>query len=645
VDPFNFIPEWGPKPMKFSHKPLGGSSAVICSWVVTWCATCEHGDRGKIGSMTIGNTPSKDSILEWVDSVSFEVRPDGTCTRTISGRVACTFPIDLYNSTLGSSAKVPKPGISSYGEVDALMFYVMSKHRHPPGYRRSFSRSISSDRRTLTYKIVDTRIPSLSGYPPGVDNIRMVQTRARKGVEPAAAELAALIGGTLGVLADALFVESGYWFGKMLMRFIVKLLSWARPTYRTVFQGTATVPVGPRNKVAAYEALANTILQRGYPAPHEAGILSHIRLFQALAVFLPIGGTGMMYPYLEDIVVADDIYGRSVSLSAAYSDVNWRWHPLDPRMFYPVVPQPMSSIPHFEGLLVPGYQNTVWNNHSHMQADHFGAYGPTGSLVAEHGDDIVDLCEEERYKHWYMANRDNDWNLSVFGQLQGTAPWSMERDATVRPPREMVSLSSIDPPLPTAIGNLLQYTSSQADAVTVMLNDMYDANPGMLPDKYNGVDMRGNAGRMVLYAINPYKAKHTQTATGSSDLLSMAPHVALAAGSVKHQVLLAFKAAKSLIIDTVSTSVSNQYFVIGVDIQKSTVQELPVPLVYQGKDNNDKLTNPAPTGMRIAVPLPLALKGSEQYTKNNQDLLGANVSLWAFSAVLDGDKPVYIGHA
>ena len=125
----------GPSPLSFSYKPIGPNAAVIEWAVETTIPACAQ--SGGSGSQ----------VLAYNYKIDFGVDNQGFTSRTISGEVW----IPLTRSQAGAT-NVP-------GNVDSLFESVNPPV--PPGFRRTTrNHTVSSDRRSLSFTIVDEELPT-----------------------------------------------------------------------------------------------------------------------------------------------------------------------------------------------------------------------------------------------------------------------------------------------------------------------------------------------------------------------------------------------------------------------------------------------------------------------------------------------------
>lgn len=135
---------WGPKPRLLVLRQIGGKQAYEVSW------------RCEVTIPRCDNAAFEKQIMAFTFDAQISIDSDGYSTRTITGELE----IPMTRKPGGGST-VPD-SVDNYWEkcVPGLL----------PGFQRvTRDRTISSDRRTLHFTIVDRQIPG-GGFPAGVTN-------------------------------------------------------------------------------------------------------------------------------------------------------------------------------------------------------------------------------------------------------------------------------------------------------------------------------------------------------------------------------------------------------------------------------------------------------------------------------------------
>lgn len=142
--------DWGPKPEELSWTPLAGNCAGEIVWRVVVCVpVCD----------TTG-THRTDGLMSFNYDIDFDIDDRGWTTRTINGslRIAQTRPPGNLRGLV--------PIIDT-----ADRYRQMIKCPIPVGFKRRQKYTVSEDKSTLTFSLVDTQIPSPNTFAPGVVHI------------------------------------------------------------------------------------------------------------------------------------------------------------------------------------------------------------------------------------------------------------------------------------------------------------------------------------------------------------------------------------------------------------------------------------------------------------------------------------------
>lgn len=141
----------GPKPKVVSVKPIAGSRALNVVWECsTWLASCE----------TLFTSPT--AFAQFPYSVTWSIDVSGLTIRTINGLVE--IPLSRIPNTNSFSALTSTSNSADLRREDLIKFFP----RIVGFTRTSQSFTLSEDRKTLNFSIVDQEIPSDNPYFPGI---------------------------------------------------------------------------------------------------------------------------------------------------------------------------------------------------------------------------------------------------------------------------------------------------------------------------------------------------------------------------------------------------------------------------------------------------------------------------------------------
>ena len=141
---------FGPIPQVLAWEPVGSNKAVRVVWEcvahIPYCAFMDP-PRGR---------PSKTGLMEFNYDVEWAINDAGMTTRTITG----SFEVPM---TRMSKHLIPDSAdlVRKYAEFPVLL-----------GFKRQQSYHLTSNKKTMEYRIIDTEIPSDTPYPKGVSNIQ-----------------------------------------------------------------------------------------------------------------------------------------------------------------------------------------------------------------------------------------------------------------------------------------------------------------------------------------------------------------------------------------------------------------------------------------------------------------------------------------
>lgn len=263
--------DWGPKPQQCSMKKLGGALVYEVDWVVTFCLPECRGVRSSLGN-----------LRAFSYSVSYLTDEGGFATRTISGELE----IALNRNPAGSG--VPQNTIQALTEnnvdewldsisVDNLLrFQRMSTHR-----------TISADKSTLQFSIVDKEHHSPNALPIGVVQADVSHTISSQFQETAFMRVDHHIAGSITVAGTytsrhawsrallivksrmRAIVSSGIWTPILLAIQVTEQLFGRGVQFSVSFYCT-TSPSNPKDvNFTASEALQRDLSKSGLFAPLE----------------------------------------------------------------------------------------------------------------------------------------------------------------------------------------------------------------------------------------------------------------------------------------------------------------------------------------------------------------------------------------
>jgi len=142
--------DFGPKPRVIQWKPVGGKLACRVLWVCT---------------ARIIDCPSpfkpEGSLLQVPYEVSWNIRPEGTTVRTVTGEAEIS--LARKPSVIGV---VSNTDIST--TADAVREQIVSHVPPLPQFNRSYNFTLSKDRKRLSFTITDEEINSPVPYHPGI---------------------------------------------------------------------------------------------------------------------------------------------------------------------------------------------------------------------------------------------------------------------------------------------------------------------------------------------------------------------------------------------------------------------------------------------------------------------------------------------
>ena len=149
--------DFGPKPQVLEIEPIAGGLATRVDWLCTTRIPACLSNENAI-------------LSQYSYSYSWSFDPSGFMIRTVEGNVG--LPAILPSTTTPSEIRSTKVDDRSWQAAKELLennFPLLPKFRRTQFYR------LSTDRRSLNFKIEDTEIRSDNSFPPGVSDIEMSQ--------------------------------------------------------------------------------------------------------------------------------------------------------------------------------------------------------------------------------------------------------------------------------------------------------------------------------------------------------------------------------------------------------------------------------------------------------------------------------------
>jgi hypothetical protein len=147
---------FGPSPRELAWRPLGGGVSGTIIWqVVATIPAC-------------GGEPDGFSLREFVYSVSFDINERGATTRTISGHYK--IPLSRFDRASGLIGTGTRDVVTT---ADTYRDEILSRFIGFKGYTRRSNFTLSEDKATLAFTIVDAQIESVNAWPAHVTNIQV----------------------------------------------------------------------------------------------------------------------------------------------------------------------------------------------------------------------------------------------------------------------------------------------------------------------------------------------------------------------------------------------------------------------------------------------------------------------------------------